>query len=64
MNRWWIWVVAGAVVGLAAFIYLQSKKKPGGNPDQLAAARQARLDKLAIEKAEADGSNTEAAAQN
>ncbi len=64
MNRWWIWVVAGAVVGLAAFIYLQSKKKPGGNPDQLAAARQARLDKLAIEKAEADGTSSEAPAQN
>lgn len=66
MSRWWIWAVIGAVVGLAAYIYLQSKKKPGGDPDQLAAARQARLDKLAAEKieAEADGTNSEAPAEN
>lgn len=63
MNKWWIWVAAGAVVGLVAFIWIQSKKKPGGDTDQLAAARQARLDKLALQKAEAEtptnGTNTE-----
>jgi len=61
MKNWYWWVIGGAVLGLGAFLYFFNKK-PGGAPDQLAAARQARLDKLANEKQLADEPSPNAAA--
>lgn len=61
MKNWYWWALGGMVLGLGAFFYLFNNKKPGGAPDQLAAARQARLDKLANEKAATDEPGPEAA---
>lgn len=60
MNKWYIWAIGGAVAALVAFFYLSQKK--GGAPDQLAAARQARLDKLANQNAAPDEQSSAAAA--
>lgn len=61
MNKWYVWAIGGAVAALVAFFYIASKKK-GGAPDQLAAARQARLDKLANQNAAPDEQSSAAAA--
>jgi hypothetical protein len=60
MNKWYWWALGGAIAAIGAFFYISSKRK-GGAPDQLAAARQARLDKLANEKAAPDEPSSEAA---
>lgn len=52
MGKWWYYLLGGAAAGLGVFIYLTTRPKKGGDPDQLAAARQARIDKLNAEKVE------------